>query len=165
MSKTLPVKYRGHRFWAFDVVSRILLKHMIDAATSPARRGVEAPWLIEAVARWRVGAVISDLGFFLDETWSVAQIAVVVDVIDAACQVLEKRDGIPAAEIQGWSILDDMRIFARGIPIVPVKPIIELGSGVIAILNGTLPKAPPGTSWFYGTEDHPGTIRMRDSNG
>ncbi len=34
MSKTLFVHYRDGRFWAFDVVSAVFLKHLIDAATS-----------------------------------------------------------------------------------------------------------------------------------
>ena len=52
MSKTLYVDFRGQGFWAFDVVSGIFLKHLIDVA-EPRITDRHEPWLAEAVGRWR----------------------------------------------------------------------------------------------------------------
>ena len=66
MSKTLYVEFRGRGFWAFDVVSGIFLKHLVDVAE--ARVAVRhEPWLVEAVGHWRFNAVVSDCGLFLDD--------------------------------------------------------------------------------------------------
>ena len=48
-------------------------------------------WLSEAIAHWRMNAVITDFGFFLDETWTESQIDVVTDLIKATCSVLSER--------------------------------------------------------------------------
>src|SRR4051812_6826398 len=66
MSKTLYVEFRGRGFWAFDAVSGIFLKHLIDVAES-CIAGRHEPWLAEAIARWRFNAICGDCGLFLDE--------------------------------------------------------------------------------------------------
>jgi hypothetical protein len=161
MSKSLYVEFRGQGFWAFDVVSSILLKHMVDVAMP----GIVAngPWLGEIVQRWREDFAISDFGFYLDEKWTKAQIEVVVDLIEAACTLLEVRDGIPADEIEHWELLDGMRICTRGMPVVPTKPVITLGRAVMSLLRGTLSPAPVGMRWWYGVEDRPRPFHSRVS--
>ena len=70
MSKTLFVNFRDGGFWAFDVVSAVFLKHLIDAANIHLERHDE-PCLADAVAHWRFNAVCGDCGLFLDDSWSV----------------------------------------------------------------------------------------------
>lgn len=160
MSKTLSVQFRGHGFWAFDIVSGVLLKHLIDAAVARDEASDSSSWLAKTVARWRVNAVVSDYGLFLDEGWTQRQCEIVVDLIAGACRVLSERDSIPADEIAAWPILDNQRIFTRGIDPVPTKPVVALGRAVIGLIDGTLAPAPAGTWWYYGTDQTPGTIGM-----
>jgi len=162
MSKTLFVHWRDDGFWAFDAVSAVLLKHLIDAAEShPAFR--DEPWLADAVAKWRFNAVCGDLGLFLDESWSVEQLATFTGLARQACEALSKRDKIPAAEIQSWQMIDGDhgRCFARGEPFITTACAIRLGEAIVKLVTETLPEPPPGTWWFFATEDSGVTVRKR----
>jgi len=160
MSKTLFVHFRDGGFWAFDVVSAVFLKHLIDAANIHLERHHE-PWLTDAVAHWRFNAVSGDYGLFLDDSWSVQQVATFTALARKACAALSKRDTIPAEEIQSWQMIegDAGQCFARGLPAVPTASAIRLGEAIIKLVNGTLPEPPPGTWWFFATEDAGDTIR------
>jgi hypothetical protein len=162
MSQTLFVDFRDEGFWAFDVVSAVFLKHLIDAATSHLERQEDA-WLADAIGHWRFNAVCGDCGHFLDDSWSIEQIAIFTKLAREACDVLSKRDKIPAEEIQSWEMVegDDGRCFARGLPAVTTASAIRLGEAIIKLVNGTLPEPPPGTWWFFATEDCGPTIRKR----
>jgi hypothetical protein len=161
MSKSLFVEYRGQGFWAFDVVTSVLLKHLVDVAAP--RIPANGPWLGEVVHKWRVDTILPDcFGVNLDETWSDSQIDVVISLIAEACDVVGQREGIPAAEIEHWGLLDGERLFARGIPVVDTKSVIKLGRAIISLLRGTLPPAPHGTWWWYGCGDDPTTIAKRE---
>ena len=162
MSQTLFIEDRGHGFWAFDLVAAVFLKHLIDVA-APRASAPDDQWLVKAVANWRVNAVISDFGLFLDETWSEEQIKVLIELMGKACRLLEERVGIPAKEIQAWTILNDLRIYARGFETVPTGPVVRLGQAIISLLDGSLPMAPASTWWFYGIEDSPGTVERRQA--
>jgi hypothetical protein len=155
MSKTLFVSFRNGGFWAFDVVSAVFLKHLIDATTRYLERHDE-PWLADAVAQWRFNAVCGDCGLFLNDSWS-------VELAREACEALSNRDTIPAEDIQSWQMIDgdNGRCFARGLPAVSTASAIRLGEAIIKLVNGTLPDPPPGTWWFFATEDSPETIRKR----
>src|SRR6516225_2835961 len=150
MSKTLFVKFRGRGFWAFDVVSGVFLKHLIDASTPHLER-LGYSWLRDAVGHWRFNAVIGDAGLFLDDSWSPEQVATVTGLATAACNELSKRVEIPAEEVESWQLLDDMRRFARGLPSVTTASAIRLGRAIIELINGTLPESPQGTWWFFST--------------
>jgi hypothetical protein len=162
MSKTLFVSFRDGGFWAFDVVSAVFLKHLIDAVTVHLERHSE-PWLTDALPRWRFTAVCGDLGLFLDESWSPEQIATFSGLAREACDALSKREKIPAEEIQSWQIIDgdDGRCFARGMPFVTTASAIRLGEAIIKLVNGALPEPPPGTWWFFATEESGETLRKR----
>ena len=162
MSKTLFVHWRDDGFWAFDAVSAVFLKHLIDAATSYLEHHDE-PWLAGAVSQWRFNAVCGDLGLFLDESWSNEQIAIFTGLAREACGVLSKREKIPAEEIQSWKMIDgdDGRCFARGLPFLTTASAIRLGEALIKLVNGTLPQPPPGTWWFFATEESGATLRKR----
>jgi hypothetical protein len=162
MSKTLFVHWRNNGFWAFDVVSAVFLKHLVDAASLRVQRHDDV-WLAAAIGHWRFNAVCGDCGLFLDESWSVEQTATFTDVAQEACGALSKREKIPAEEIQSWQMIDgdNGRCFARGLPCVTTASAIRLGEAIIKLVNGTLPAPPPGTWWFFATEEDGATIRKR----
>ena len=160
MSKTLFVGFRGNGFWAFDVVSAVFLKYLIDTAT-PLLDDVHQSWLSYAVARWREDAVISDFGLFLDDSWSTEQIHAFTALAGDACDALAKRETIPASEIESWRMVDDLSCYTRGLPFVPTASAIRLGRAVIQLVNGTLPEPPVGTWWFFSTDDAPTTCLRR----
>jgi hypothetical protein len=160
MSKTLFVEFRGRGFWAFDVVSGVFLKHLIDAST-PYLERPDYAWLCDAAGHWRFNAVIGDAGLFLDDSWSSEQTATVTKLATAACSELSKRAEIPAEEIESWLLLDDLRPFARSLPSVTTASAIRLGRAIIELINGTFPESPAGTWWLFSTEDAPTTIRKR----
>lgn len=163
MSKTLFVEFRDGGFGAFDVVSAVFLKHLIDAADIHLERH-DAPWLADAVTHWRVNAVCGDYGLLLDDSWSVKQIATFTALARKACAALSTREAIPAEEIQSWQMIEgeEGRCFARGVPAVTTASAIRLGEAIIKLVHGTLPEPPPGTWWFFATEDAGDTIRKRE---
>jgi hypothetical protein len=164
MSKTVYVQFRGHDFWAFDVVSGIFLKHLIDVA-APRLAVQPEPWLAEAVERWRFIAVIGDYKVVLDDNWSAEQIRTVRELATAACDVLSNRSEISAEEMSSWPLLDGEGVFPRGLASVTTASVIRLGRAIIQLLDGTLPEAPRGTAWWlFGTEDHPTTLGTRDGD-
>lgn len=162
MGKTLFVNFRDGGFWAFDVVSAVFLKHLIDAANTYLERQDE-PWLADAVGHWRFNAVCGDCGLFLDDSWTVEQIATFTALAREACDALAKRDEITAEEIQSWQMIEgnDGRCFARGLPAVTTASAMRLGEAIIKLVNGTLPEPPSGTWWFFATEDSGETLRKR----
>jgi len=100
---------------------------------------------------------------FLDENWSVEQIQLVGELATAACELLSKRREISAEEMLSWSLLDGEGVFPRGCLHVTAESAIRLGRAIIQILEGSLPEAPRGTWWFFGTEDGPRTLAKSES--
>jgi hypothetical protein len=160
MSQTQFIEFGDRGFWAYDVILQVLLKHLIDVAVAMPEAS-EGQWLAAAIPTWRRTASISDYGFCIDKMWTERQLTVFVGLIDKTCSLLAQRDGIPAEEITRWKILGDLRIFTRGMSIVPTKPVVQLGEAIRALVNGSLPAAPVGTMWLYTTRDNPETIRIR----
>jgi hypothetical protein len=163
MSQTLFVCWHDNGFWAYDVVSAVFLKHLIDAATSQLERG-DQPWLAESISHWKVNTACSDLGLHLDESWSDEQVATFTKLARQACGALSQRDKIPAAEIESWQMLEGEsgRCFARGEPFITTASVIRLGEAIIKLVNGTLPDPPPGTWWLFATEESGETLAKRD---
>jgi hypothetical protein len=149
MTKTQYVENADHGFWAYDVALGVFLKHLIDAAEASDQAKTE--WLSTAISSWREVACISDYGLTLDTGWSVPEQQAFLALAEDASGRLAKRASIPAEEIVGWSILDDLRIFPRGATEVLTAPVVELGRAIIALVSGELPEAPDGMIWFYGT--------------
>ena len=159
MSRTKYVEYRDRGFWAYDVAPDIFLKHLIDAAKASEEAG--APWLSAAIADWMRTASIAGIGLSPDPGWPGAQRQSFIELAGDACAVLEKRESISAEEIMAWPMLDDLRIYPRGVAEVFTAPVIEPGRAVIALVAGMLPDAPKGRAWFYGTETGRQTIGMK----
>ena len=145
MSKTKYVRYADSGFWAYDVALGIFLKHLIDAAEAS---DPETPWLSTAISEWRAVASIPDIGLTLNEGWSPQRLKF-VSLADCACAKIGERTSIPAEEIVVWPLLDDLRIFPRGATEVLTAPVVELGRATIALISGTLPDLPTGsTAWL-----------------
>ena len=159
MSKRHYVQFREDGFWAFDVVSSVLLKHVIDLA-APRVEGRE--WLAEAVHYWQVCTAYTDLALFFEGEWSADQVGEVRGLFAAACDAIAAREEIPAAEVESWPAVDGLTLFARGLPAVPTKPVVNLGRAIIQLFDGTLPDPPPGTWWFFGVDDMPNTMPKRE---
>lgn len=172
MSKTLFVSFRDQRldigtegFWAFDVVSGVFLKHLVDVATAQLLVRHDA-WLTDAIEHWRFNAVCGDLGLFLNDSWTPEQIATFTKLAREACDVLAKRESIPAAEIESWQMVDGdyiYRCFARGQPFVTTASAIRFGDALIQLVNGELPEPPPGTWWFFGPDESQQTMGKRNA--
>lgn len=161
MSQTLYAEFRGRGFWVFDIVSGVLLKHLVDAAVPRLGAPTQA-WLSDAVARWRFNAVVSDCGLFLDDNWSAEQIRTFTELAAEACEALSKRLEITADEIASWPMVDDLSVFPRGLPSVDTASVIRLGRAIIELVNETLPEPPPGTWWFFGTAGSARTLKKRE---
>ena len=159
MAKTHYIRYRGDGFWAYDVAQGVLLKYLVDIAEGR----VEQPgmsWLREAAHSWRIGAVL--YGLYIEESWSVEQLAVFKHLVLEACEQLQKREEISSAEIETWPMIDDLRIFTRGAKEVSTAPVVELGRAVVSLLEGSLPPPPAGTWWCFGCPEGRTTIRKRE---
>ncbi|HKF46723.1 MAG TPA: hypothetical protein VKB38_05150 [Terracidiphilus sp.] len=158
MTATKGIEFGGRFFWAYDVAAGVFLKYLVDEAE--ASECANVPWLSEAVSRWRVQAALTECGLALEEKWSSAQRQVFIELAEGACEKLATRESIPAEEIAGWPLVDDLRIFPRSKTEILTAPIIELGHAIIALVSGNLPRAPKGEAWFYGTPKGRSTIRM-----
>jgi mannose-6-phosphate isomerase-like protein (cupin superfamily) len=147
MSKHLYVHHQDRGFWVYDVALGILLKFLIDEALArPAEE--DRGWLDAEIAHWRVHAVISDFGLPIPDVWSDHQRDVTSRTV---CQRLAARGTVTAEEAEAWAILDGTGVWTRGEPTVDVAPLVALGEALIALLEGTLPPPPEGTSWIYGS--------------
>ena len=147
MSRTKYVEYGDQGFWAYDVILGVFLKHLIDAAQTSDQAATD--WVLNAIASWRTIACCSDYGLPLDASWSEMQRQSFVAMAEVACLRLGERASIPAEEIVAWPLLDHRYIYVRGAPQVVTAPVVDLGRAIIALVSGTLPDAPPGTTWFY----------------
>jgi hypothetical protein len=159
MTKTKGIDFEGRFFWAFDVAAGVFPKYLIDETESSEH--ADEPWLSEAVSRWRVQAAITEFGLTLEEQWSSAQRQIFIELAEGACKKLTARESIPAEEVAGWPLVNDLHISARGAEEVFTAPVIELGHAIIALVSGNLPRPPKGEAWFYGTPTGRSTIRMR----
>lgn len=160
MSRTKSVTYKEISFWAYDVALGIILKFLVDTAlqcSDPQYRG----WLLKNVQQWRVHAITSDFAFEFDSQLSAEQLELILQLMHESCVELAKRESISAGEMKSWNILDGEGLFTRGHPEFPTAPVVELGRAMQELLRGTLPPAPRGTWWFYGTETGRHTIEMR----
>lgn len=158
MTATKGIKFERRFFWAYDVAAGIFLKYLIDEAE--ASEEAPATWLSQAMSDWRVQAAVTEHGFTLDEDWSRSQRQVFIELAGRACRKIATRESIPAAEVAGWPLVDDLHIFPRSNTVVLTAPIVELGQAIIALVSGNLSRAPTGEAWLYGTPTGRSTIRM-----
>lgn len=162
MGKTLYVAFRGQGFWAFDVISSVFLKYLIDAAESDVADR-EEPWLALAIDSWRFNTHVSDCGLFLDDNWDPWQVQTVRELATAACGELAMRNEITSEEMLSWSVYEGGGVDPRNCASITGESARSLGLAIIQILEGTLPEPPPGTWWFFGTDNAPHPIAKRSS--
>jgi hypothetical protein len=157
MSKTKYVEFGGTGFWTFDIGLGVFLKHLIDVALRRAAPSDEE-WIAAGVNEWRRAAAIPDIGLEIDSSWSSSQLATFAQFVGEACAVLGEREVYTAEEITSWTLYEDLRLFPRGYALYPTAPVIELGTAIVALINGSLPAAPPGRQWLYGAPEGRTTI-------
>jgi hypothetical protein len=163
MTKTRGIEFQGRFFWAYDVVSGVFLKYLIDEAESSEH--ANEPWLLKAVTHWRVQAALAECGLTLEEEWSSEQRQVFIKLAEAACEKIGTRDSIPAGEVESWPLKDDLRICSRGEYEISTAPVIEFGYALVALVSGKLERAPNGKAWFYGKPEGRSTIDMGKIDG
>jgi hypothetical protein len=157
MTATVYVNFRDRGFWAYDVVSGVLLKHLIDRASVQLVDHPEA-WLAEAVAKWRVNVICSNYGLEFHNDWSADQIQVVRELLLSTCDVLSASGDVSAAEMSSWNALDGTGVFPRGLESISTTSVIQLGHAIIQLLDGTLPEPPAGNWWFFTPAEKPDLI-------
>jgi hypothetical protein len=159
LSKTKNVTFRGLDFWAYDFLANIFLKYLIDAATEYAVTHDET-WINQEIESWRISAVVSDQGLFLNDDWDNRQIEVIVELIEKACESIATRTLIHGSEIRKWDILDGMTSETRGYETVPTFCLIRIGRAMSNMLLNNFEKSPLGTWWFFGIEEKLETLEM-----
>ena len=161
MSKTVFVNFRGDGFWAYDVVSSIFANFLVDAAT---KLDIRDEWIAETIHHWRVNAIVSDFGFYLDDNWTPDHILVVQKLCDAASSSIRTLGDFEAETVQSWTQIDGGSICTRDHDLIPCEPIARLGDSIAPLLDGTLPAAPDGHWWFYGLDSETGALKMGTPN-
>ena len=151
MGKHLSIRYKEENFWVYDVVASVLLKFLIDAANDQLKLSKNV-WLKETIEQWKVNAIFSDFGFYLDENWTEEQLEQIKEIISKACKTLVQKDKLSKKEIAEWTILDEQGIDLRDEKEILTESIVKLAKAINELLEETLPKAPEGHWWFYGTE-------------
>lgn len=157
MTRTAGVRFRGVRFWVYDVVGGIYLKHLVDAATEREDR---SDWLNQAIEGWRVAACVTELASYANEEWDSNQVETVIDLCLEAIQAIERQEVFTSLEIEAWPVHEELRIRARGHEEIPSRPIVAFGHAFIALLEERLPRAPDLHWWFYTLADDPETTAM-----
>ena len=161
MSQSTLVRFRGGKFWAYDVAVGVLLKYVIDRAVD----GPAELWLTAAVERWRWETVVNEFGVHLDGNWSDRQVRAVDGLFAAACRDLSVRGPITAAEVEtpAWDLLPDepgrthdLGPGLRGADRFEPDRAVQVGRGVRFLLAGSLPPLPPRAgTWGLGFGDRP----------
>lgn len=159
MSKTVPVISGDAMFWAYDVAVGVLF---IEAA----RIGAEAPaderpaWWPELERDLRTHAVVgSSFAVLLDDFGEARRQMFLHCVVEAARRI-EARGGIDRAEVSTWPELEESAAsFLRGAEHIDAAPLVQLAAALVDLAAGTLPPAPAGRTWYYGTPE--GRITLR----
>ncbi|GAB5407394.1 MAG: hypothetical protein Aurels2KO_56250 [Aureliella sp.] len=155
MPKTVFVKFRANGFWAYDVASSIYANFLVSAAEK-----LDNDCIAESIHHWRVNAVVSDYGFYLDDSWSPEQINVVHELCGQASDSIRKSGDFDAETVGSWTQIDGGTICTRGHNEIPAEPIARLGDAIASLLTGQLPPAPENHWWFYGLDAETGIVKM-----
>ncbi|QKW38848.1 hypothetical protein HUT06_36500 [Actinomadura sp. NAK00032] len=159
MSKSVAVIFGDAMFWAYDVALGVLF---IEAT----RVGADAPtdvrpsWWPELERDLRTHAVAgSSFAVLLDDFDEDRRQMLLHCVVEAARR-LKARGGVHKAEVSTWPELEESADnFLRGAEHINPAPLVDLAEALVALAAGTLPPAPPGQTWYYGTPE--GRITLR----
>ncbi|RKS68346.1 hypothetical protein BZB76_6609 [Actinomadura pelletieri DSM 43383] len=149
MSKTVPVCSGDAMFWAYDVALGILF-------FEAARVGAETPadtrpaWWPDLEEDLRTQLVVNTsvlLDHYDDE-----QRRLLLDCVTEAARRIEARGGVSRDEVAAWDeIEEDATRWLRGAEHITPAPLVELATAIVDLTHGTLPPAPPGRHWLFGT--------------
>lgn len=172
MSKTLTVSYEGKKFWAFDAALAVWLVELINLVEQKSLQN--DPWWAKQITNWKTYSFISDLGFPLPNDWTQDQQETFLDLAREATTNLSQSKLLNGQEIAEYvvSVTNDNNEIKNEVTSaeryksqekVPVEPIVSLGEAITQLVEGTLPTAPQGTWWLFGSDAKPTTIEMRNS--
>ena len=160
MSRSHYVRFRDDGFWVYDVPSSVFLKFLIDAACVRLTFGGDE-WLNEAIQHWRVSAAIPEMSRYANDEWTAQQIETVIKLTRGAIEAITFHGDFLAAEVESWTILDDVAICTRGHDPIAWEPIARIGNAFISLLQNAMPKPPKNHRWFYTLDETVDTIAMR----
>lgn len=153
MSKTVPVISGDAMFWAYDVALGVLF---IEAA----RVGAETPadrrpsWWPELEQDFRTHALVGSSFAVLLDDYSLEQRQLFLDCVMEAARRIEARGGVSRDEVSTWPVLEaSATSFLRGAEHINAAPLVELAEALGDLAAGTLPPAPAGRHWYYGTPE------------
>lgn len=151
LSKTAPVMSRGAMFWAYDVALGVLF---IEAArvVAEAPMSLRPSWWPELEQDLRTGAWVGSGSAVLLDDFSEDQRQAFLNCVVEAARRIEARGGVDRAEVAAWPELEESATgFLRGAEHIDAAPLVELAEALVDLAAGTLPTAPAGRHWYYGT--------------
>ncbi|MGW3341764.1 hypothetical protein ACWDA3_00590 [Nonomuraea rubra] len=153
MSRTVPVISGGAMFWAYDVALGVLFLEAARAG-APAPADLRPPWWPELERDLRTHALVgSSSAVLLDEFEEERRQLLLRCVVEAARRI-EARGGVDRAEVSAWPELEESAAgFLRGAEHLDAAPLVELAEALVELAAGTLPPAPGGRHWYYGTPE------------
>lgn len=151
MSETVPVISGDAMFWAYDVALAVLF---IEAARVGAEEPVDLrpSWWPELEQDLRTHALVGSSSAVLLDGFSEDQRQVLLRCVAEAARRIEARGGVDRAEVSNWPELEKGAAgFLRGAEHISAAPIVELAGALVDLAAGSLPLAPAGRHWYYGT--------------
>jgi hypothetical protein len=160
MSKTVPVRFGGRGFWAYDVSLGILLLEAIHVAVQrpPEQRPPWAEAVLEDLrTHIRVGA---SFVFSLDaDGWNDQQRSYVRSITAEAGRRLRDRGTITAAEAAHRYVINGAPYFLRGQEQIDGAVVADLAEAIERLILDELPPVPvTDRRWFFGVDGGPRTL-------
>jgi hypothetical protein len=129
-------------------------------------RTTHGDWLGPVLAELRHAAIRGSTGMLdLDLGLTDEQRQVIVRLIEQAGERLSQRELITASEAAQLEIEPGVTVRWRPADAIPTEPILDLSRALAALVQGTLPHAPPGHWWCIGQGSDWQIIGMRDDAG
>lgn len=151
LSKTVPVTFGDAMFWAYDVALAVLF---IEAAHVGSERpaNLRPAWWPELEQVLHTHALVgSSFAVQLDD-FAPERREVFLNSVAEAAERIEARGGVSRHEVSTWPELQESATsFLRGAEHINAAPLVELAKAFVDLAAGTLPPAPAGRYWFYGT--------------
>jgi hypothetical protein len=153
LSKTVPVISGDTMFWAYDVALGVLF---IEAA----RIGDETPadlrpsWWGGLDESLRTHALVGSSFAVLLDDFDVEQRPELLNRVREAARRIEARGGVTRDEVSTWPELEESATsFLRHAEHIEAAPLVELAEALADLDAGTLPPAPAGRHWYFGTPE------------
>lgn len=159
VSKTCTVEFGGVGFWAYsDGLATLLARAAVVAdEMSPEARPAGFEDVVDHV---RMSALVTDLGFVIDDDWRGERLNLLIRLIDEAARRLREQPRVEASDVVGWVSVEGLTVQLRA-DAIDTAPVVELAEGMLELFHESLAPAPEGTWWFCGAPEGRSTIRMR----